>query len=117
MSARSLTSSVPAGAAGGPLTTLGWVALAPVALGALAVQWAGDDAQAWRLLAVLLDIVAVVTGVLAVTISLQTLDAREQPRANVLVFGLTVALVANALQAVLTVVSPVASAALVAFFL
>lgn len=77
----------------GPWFTVAVVLAVLALLGLPTVQWAGDDIQAWLALVPLLGFVVVLVGLLAVTISLQTLDVREQPRANVLVFGLALAAV------------------------
>jgi len=82
-------------ARGGPWFTVAVVMAVLALLGLPMVQWAGADLQAWLSLRSLFEVVIVLAGLLAVTISLQTLDAREQPRANVLVFGLTLAVIFN----------------------
>ncbi len=117
MSARLPAAPARPSSGGGPLVTLGWVAAALAAVVLPAWHWGGSGEDAWRYPSIVLDITAVVIGLLAVTISVQTLDAREQPRANLFVFGLTVALVVNGCQVALALVAAGRFDGLQSFFL
>ena len=82
-----------------------------VALLALVVvplaQMLGDGAGAQHGLEPLLELVAVLLGLLVVSVSLHSLEAQEQARANVLVVGFGVAAACNFLHGVLVHSGPV----------
>ena len=82
-----------------------------VALPALVVvplaQMLGDGAGAQHGLEPLLELVAVLLGLLVVSVSLHALEAQEQARANVLVVGFGVAAACNFLHGVLVHSGPV----------
>ena len=82
-----------------------------VALLALVVvplaQMLGDGAGAQHGLEPLLELVAVLLGLLVVSVSLHALEAQEQARANVLVVGFGVAAACNFLHGVLVHSGPV----------
>ena len=82
-----------------------------VALLALVVvplaQMLGDGAGAQHGLEPLLELVAVLLGLLVVSVSLHALEAQEQARANVLVAGFGVAAACNFLHGVLVHSGPV----------
>ena len=82
-----------------------------VALPALVVvplaQMLGDGASAQHGLEPLLELVAVLLGLLVVSVSLHALEAQEQARANVLVVGFGVAAACNFLHGVLVHSGPV----------
>ncbi|HCL84965.1 MAG TPA: GGDEF domain-containing protein [Comamonadaceae bacterium] len=101
---------------GSPWATVGWVALSVALVAGACLAGRGLDETTWRLLGWLINAAVLLTGLLAVAISLQSLDVREQPRSNVLVFGLALALVLGAVHAAMVLglqgVPPPASALL-----
>ncbi|MBU0747773.1 MAG: PAS domain-containing protein, partial [Gammaproteobacteria bacterium] len=70
-------------------------------------QILGDGAGAQHGLEPFMELVAVLLGLLVVSVSLHTLEAREQARANVLVVGFGVAAACNFLHGVLAHSTPV----------